>query len=279
MTRKIIVKYYFRYMLCLFLIYLGLIGCDIDETSEVEFTNLRVEEITSTRAVVRFETSRPTTCEVEYGLTESDLIFHATDPSMDPMTPYSIDHEVPLEDLQPDTTYYHRAMAIDPSGNIYYSEIGQFQTMVEEDNDNWLNIALLAMGTTVSAVSSNFGGGDNDSTWGANKAIDGEMTTEWASAGDGDDAYIEIDFGTLRTVERFGFRSRKMSDGTSIIKSVRLIFDGGFEELGPFEVPDPDHNYMFDFDEPINAQSVRIEAIITTGGNTGAKEIQFFMRN
>jgi hypothetical protein len=34
--------------------------------------------------------------------------------------------------------------------------------------------------------------------------------------------------------------------------------------------------YRFDLDPPLNARTVRVDAVETTGGNTGAKEIQLW---
>jgi hypothetical protein len=46
-------------------------------------------------------------------------------------------------------------------------------------------------------------------------------------------------------------------------------------ELGPFEAPDPGQSYTYDLDE-VTARRIRIEAVETTSGNTGAREIQLF---
>ncbi|MBW2686830.1 MAG: hypothetical protein JRE19_13075, partial [Deltaproteobacteria bacterium] len=78
----------------------------------------------------------------------------------------------------------------------------------------------------------------------------------------------------MRDIEAFGFRSRKMTDGTSIITSVQIIFDGD-TMMGPFATPDPDQRYTFEI-APTRAQRVRVEAVTTTGGNSGVKEIEFF---
>ncbi|MBW2628499.1 MAG: hypothetical protein JRE45_12830, partial [Deltaproteobacteria bacterium] len=45
--------------------------------------------------------------------------------------------------------------------------------------------------------------------------------------------------------------------------------------MGPFETPDPDQRYIFEI-APIRAQRVRVEAVTTTGGNSGVKEIELF---
>lgn len=241
----------------------------------VEFLNMRVEDVASTRAVIRFDTSRPTTCEVEWGLSMDAMTTTATDPNMEPGT-FAEEHEVPLEDLSPDTMIFFRAKATDPMGNTYYSEAMSFRTEMGDGGPARANVALLSMGSRIVDKSSNFGNVADDSTWGANNAIDGSMSTEWSSNGDGDDAWLSIDFGQMRDLEAFGFRSRKMTDGTSIITSVRIIFDEQ-TTMGPFATPDPDQRYVFEI-TPTRAQRVRVEAVSTTGGNTGVKEIEFFSR-
>ena len=241
----------------------------------VEFIDLRVEEITANRAVVRFDTSVPTSCEAEWGTAEDALDNTATDPDMEEGE-LAIEHEVPLEDLSPDQVYFMRARATDAAGNTYYSDIESFRTMSGDDMPDGTNVALMSAGSRVTDVSSNFGNAANDATWGASNAIDGSMSTEWSTNGDGDDAWVTIDFGQMRNIERFGFRSRKMADGTSIVTSVRIVLDGD-AAMGPFSTPDPDERYVFDI-TPTLTRSVRVEAVTTTGGNTGAKEIQFFER-
>jgi hypothetical protein len=63
-----------------------------------------------------------------------------------------------------------------------------------------------------------------------------------------------------------------MGDGSSIIRSFRLVIDG--VTVGPFSSPDPAQRYRFDLVPPVDAQVVRFEAVETTGGNTGAREIE-----
>lgn len=45
--------------------------------------------------------------------------------------------------------------------------------------------------------------------------MDGDVGTEWSTAGDGDDAFITIDHGTETTIAAVGFRTRSMGDGSS----------------------------------------------------------------
>lgn len=249
-------------------------GAGESETS-IEFLNLRVEELASTRAVIRFDTSRPTTCEAEWGLSMDAMTTTATDPNMEPGT-FAEAHEVPLEDLSPDTLIFFRAKATDPMGDTYFSEVMSFRTEMDDGGPARVNVALMSMGSSIVDKSSNFGNMADASTWGANNAIDGSMSTEWSNNGDGDDAWVTIDLGQMRDLEAFAFRSRKMTDRTSIITSVQVILDGD-TLMGPFATPDPDQRYVFEI-TPTRARRVRVEAVTTTGGNTGVKEIELFER-
>ncbi len=240
-------------------------------TGAVEFANLRAEEIGSTRAVVRFATSRPTSCEAEYGVAEDAMDLRATDPEM-PDGELVLVHEVPLEDLPAETEIFWRARAVDADGVVAVSDVHSFTTLAEADNGTPLQ--NFAAGTPAAQVSSNFGGGDNAGTWGADLAFDGQMSTEWATDGDGDDAMIAIDLGSVRKITHVAFRSRKMADGTSIIEQFQVRFDDG-EAVGPFDSPNPDERYVFELANAQSAQIITFEALQTTGGNTGAKEIEF----
>ena len=252
-----------------------------DITQQVEFLNLRVEEISSGRAVARFTTSLPTTCEVEYGLASSDLNLVAQDPTMGPVE-YSLDHDVPLEGLVADTPYFWRARGTTEDAMTFFSDTLSFRTEASSTTMDaaLVNVAHLDQGTIVMSVSSNFGGARNDQTWGASKAVDGEMSSEWATNGDGDAASLTLDLGSDRSLSSFGFRSRRMPDGSSIITRVRLVINEGAVEgatiIGPFDTPDPDVLYRFDLEPPVSTRVITIEAVTTTGGNTGAREIQLF---
>ena len=244
-------------------------GCATD--TPVSFSNFRVEDIGTSRAVVRFDTSEATTCEAEYGLSAVSLPFRATDPSM-AEGELTRTHEVSLEDLSPQTQYFVRARATDANGRTSLSQLHDFTTRAASEPSTRINVALISAGARVSAVSSNFGNGGNDSTWGANKAFDGMMASEWATAGDGDDAFVEISLPATRQLLAIAFRSRAMNDGSSIITRFRLIAGG--ETRGPFSTPDPAQLYTFELSPALRTGRVRIEAEETSGGNTGAREIQ-----
>lgn len=236
--------------------------------TEIQFNDLRIEEISATEAVVRFTTSVPTSCLVNFG-TDPDTLDRQETAMMD--EPYAIDHEVWLTDLEPETTYHLRPYGEAEDGTTATGELYDFGTLTEVVDDNRFNAAMMDNGGAIMDVSSNWAGAPNDGTFGANLAIDGNIGTEWSSDGDGDDAEVTIGFNVSHIVG-FAFRSRKMTDGTSIVRSVQL-FDDADNDLGTYETPDPDQTYEFMFDAPVETTSIRFEAVETSGGNTGAKEI------
>lgn len=245
-----------------------------DAEYTIDFIDLRVEETGANRAVVRFDTSVPTSCELEWGLAAGDLPFRAEDPNMADGE-LALDHEVPLEDLTPDTMHFWRARATDAEGRTFFSEELSFRTLMGEPAPpEGPNVALASAGTTIADRSSNWSNVADDAVWGAANAIDGSMRTAWSSFGDGDDAWILLDLGQERDLSRVGFRSRKMTDGTAIILSFRLVFQDGSIQ-GPFASVNPDVRHTYDL-EPVRSRTVRVEAVETTTGNTGILEVQLY---
>lgn len=248
---------------------LGLTACGAEEDI---FRNLRFEDLSDRGVVLRFETTIATTCEAAVGTEPGEFTLRFEDPDMDPSEPYVFDHRVPLTGLDPETLYYVRAEAEDEGGTRYDSETLTFTTL---ERSPLVNFASLDEGARVAAVSSNWDAAPNDGPFGANLAIDGDFLTEWSTFTDGDDAFLEVDMGQVRPVGAVRIQSRQMTDGTSIVEKFRLIFDGS-EIRGPFDTPDPDEVYAFPIEPPVDAQLVRMEAVETTGGNTGLQELQLF---
>jgi hypothetical protein len=239
----------------------------------VAFADLRADEVTHSWVRLRFTTSVPTTCEAEYGKSPDALDQTAVDPSMEEGE-LDADHDIIVDGLQPNTEYHWRASATDADGNHALSEVLTFTTLPMPD-DGDLNYSLADNGGTIRAVSSNFGGAANDATWGVNNAVDGRQSTQWATAGDGDDAWFEIAVSGL-VLNAVVFRSREMSDGSSIITSFQLLDADGDRVGGPFDTPDPDVTYRFDIDPPATVGLVRFEAVTTTGGNTGLRDLELW---
>ena len=134
------------------------------------------------------------------------------------------------------------------------------------------NLASSGQGARIVGVSSNYGGGANDSSFGADKALDGNPTTAWSSNGDGNDAWFEIELPSETRVTSLGFWSRTMGDSAEIL-SFRVVTDRG-DIVGPFTLKGSDRIYYFETD--ITGKKLRFEAVDTSGGNTGAMEIEVY---
>ena len=134
------------------------------------------------------------------------------------------------------------------------------------------NVALMNGGAKVVGVSSNYGNGSNDSSFGANNALDGDPSTQWSSSGDGDNAWIEIELPKETHVTSIGFWTRTMGASAQIF-SFRVITDRG-EVHGPFELAGAASIYYFDTD--LTAKRLRFENVNSSGGNTGAVEIEVY---
>ena len=124
------------------------------------------------------------------------------------------------------------------------------------------------------AVSSNWGGGDANSPFGANKAIDRNSGTEWSSNGEGNNSWIEIELAQVYALYMIGFWTRTMGN-TAQIYSFKVITDDG-TQLGPYDLPDAATTYYFDVQ--VRAKRLRFEVQNSSGGNTGAIEIGAYTR-
>lgn len=99
------------------------------------------------------------------------------------------------------------------------------------------------------------------------------MATEWSTAGDGGDAFVEIDLGSVQDIGGVEFITRSMADGSAITTTYWVTIDGG-AQLGPFDAGSPADSRFQALDA--SGQLIRFEAEDTTGGNTGAVEIRVF---
>lgn len=233
-----------------------------------EFTDIQADSLT-----VRIETRIPVVCAAAYGTTTGYGQL-ATDTDM--AGGGHQDHHPVLKGLKPDTLYQIRLQGVGPDGTLYASDNLTFRTpsatATVQPKPQGRNVALFSAGARVKAVSSNYGGGDANSSYGANKAIDGDLNSEWSSNGDGDKAWIEIDLGKDYPINSIGLRTRTM--GTSAqIERFQVITDKG-EKLGPFDLPDARSVYYF----PVSttARTLRFEVLKSSGGNTGAAEIEAY---
>lgn len=213
-------------------------------------------------ATVQLETKPPTVCAIAYGKTAS-LGSIADDPNMGG-TAIS-EHTVVLSDLTPATTYHFRLTATDAQGLVFQTpQLATFTTPREAATHE----QDVAIGAKVVAVSSQY-----SDTYRASNAFDGNLSTQWASDGDGNRAFITIDLGRERKVNGVAFITREMSDGSAITRTFAVVVDGQ-RKFGPFPAGNP-------LDPRIarvsfTARLLRFEVVTSTGGNTGAAEIQVF---
>ena len=207
------------------------------------------------------DTAVPVACSVVYGTDESFGLI-ATD---DDMTGSAHrDHAPTLRGLEPDTKYMYRVQGAAPDGTLYASAIMSFTTGPAAAGAS--PVDNLALDATIAEVSSEF-----SSSFAAQNAIDGDGATEWSSAGDGDDAYIVIDLGAELVVSGIGYITRQMGDGSSITTSFTVTVDGT-DTYGPFEAGPGLATADVDF----IGRLVRIDVETSTGGNTGAVEIEIY---
>lgn len=217
-------------------------------------------------AVVRLRTSPPTVCAIAYGPTSS-LGSIANDPNMGGTAIAS--HTVVLGHLTPGTTYRFRLTATDARGRVFQSR--GLQTFRTTPRRSARGAARdLAVGAKVVAVSSQYGG-----AYRAQNAVDGNLATQWSSVGDGDKAFVTIDLGRVRQVGAVAFVTRAMSDGTAITRTFAVVVDGR-KRYGPFqagsEVRPRRARVSF------AGRRLRFEVVSSTGGNTGAAEVEAFAR-
>ena len=126
----------------------------------------------------------------------------------------------------------------------------------------------VAVGAKVVAVSSQY-----SDAYRASNAVDGNLSTEWASDGDGNRAFITIELQREYKINGVAFITREMSDGSAVTRTFAVVVDGR-RRYGPF----PAGNAL----DPRTARvsftgrSLRFEVVRSTGGNTGAAEIEVF---
>lgn len=213
----------------------------------------------ATTATLTVDTTIAVACAVIYG-TDGTYGSIAVDNDMQGGAHHN--HGPLLTGLRPDTEYQYILQGSDAAGTIYRSEPLTFTTPPATENAFGTNIAPTG---TITAVSSEF-----SDSFAAIKAIDGDLGTEWSTAGDGDNAYIEIDLGQPQPITAVAFRTRQMTDGTAITDTFTVTIDE--QTLGSY----PTGTEPAILDTAVTGQIVRIDADQTTGGNTGATEIEIY---
>jgi len=259
---------------------LPLISCSSGKTGTVHslsalpggFEGPQIQNIGANSAEIVFKSKVPIVCNVAYG---KDTQYGRI--ALMAMTGPVTEHDVVLLSLDPSTTYHFRITITDTLSTIYQSGDYVFSTAPDTGlhiKPTGKNVASSSAGAIVIGVSSNWGGGDLNSSFGGNKAIDGRRDTEWSSNGDGDKAWIEIALAQTYTLSTIGFQTRTMGD-TAKIYSFKVVTDDG-TQLGTFNLPDAASIYYFTVD--VKAKNLRFEVVSSSGGNTGAVEIEAYAK-
>ena len=218
-----------------------------------------VADRSGSSATFTVETTIPVACAVIYGTDES---FGSIAVDNDMQGGAHRDHGPLLTGLSPDTEYVYILQGSDAAGTIYRSEVLSFRTPQAAETGLGVNVAPTG---AVIGASSEF-----STAFAAENAIDADIGTEWSTAGDGDDAWIEIDLGEARLVTAVAFRTREMTDGTALTRTFTVTIDDTV--FGPYTAGrDP-----IVLDEPYAGRILRFDAHETTGGNTGATEIEIY---
>jgi len=199
-------------------------------------------------------------CRVYFGTTPAATDGWATDNGMSG-GPRMI-HKAVLLGLRPATRYWYRFVGSDASGRNYAGVGGSFRTGPAPHLPGGHDLARSAR---VTAVSSEY-----STDYAAANAIDGNPATEWSTKGDGDHASITLDLGHRAQLTGVGFRTRQMSDGSSIVKAINVVVDG--HKYGPFTTT-PGLSVI---KLRARGRMVRIDVVHSTGGNTGAQDIAVY---
>ncbi len=235
-------------------------GADVRDLASIVDGDIVVEVHGDGTATVLVDTTLDLVCAVSFGTTDA-LGLLATDDDM--AGAGHANHHPLLVGLGENTEYFYRLQGIAADGTLYVSELRSFTNGAHNVTAPAGNLAL---GATVSEVSSEFSG-----AFSAENAIDGDRSTEWSSAGDGNGAFIVLDLGQVADLVGVGFRTREMSNGTSVTTSFTVSVDGG-ADLGPFDAGPGLAVAEF----AATGRLVRIDVATSTGGNTGAIEVEVY---
>lgn len=232
--------------------------------SEVQASDFsfEVDPTNPSRGLFRVTTTEPMICAIVWG---EDDDFGNFNNSLDMAGTGIIQHDVFLPGAEPGVEYTFVVQGTTADGTLYRSEISTF-TFPETEASASPSQPNLALDAEIVDVSSEF----NDAFAAAN-AVDGDLTTEWSTAGDGDDASITIDLGEASRAEGIQFLTRSMTDGSAIVEDFSVTIDDG-ETLGPFPAGNPAEPRTAEV--AVTGRLFRFDVESSTGGNTGAVEIR-----
>lgn len=240
------------------------------------------------RGIFHVTTTIPMICSITWGETE-ELGNQNNSLSMDGTGIEQ--HDVVLPGGEAGTRYFFTVQGADAQGNLYRSELltvtipdtgsavlpqgaEDFELSDEGGPSPGAGRATeteavgenLALGATVTEVSSQFG-----DAFAAENAIDDDLSTEWSTRGDGDDAFLELDLGEPRRIAGVAFLTRSMADTTAITSTYTVTVDG--RRFGPFDAGNARASIPSDLGD-VTGRIVRFDVDRSSGGNTGALELR-----
>ncbi len=244
-------------------------GTEVQPFSEVQGSEFLFEADPTAldRGIFRMTTTEPMICAIIWGETEE---FGNFNNSLAMNGTGIIEHDVFLPGVEPGVTYYFKVQGSTADGVLYESEVGTFVIPEPADDESSTREALgpnLALDASVVDVSSEF-----SDTFAAAKAIDGDPATEWATSGNGDEAFITLDLGEELQIGGVEFVTRSMADGTAITDEFTVTVNS--ETLGPFPASNLAQPRIAELE--VTGQVIRFDATSTTGGNTGAVEVRVY---
>ena len=239
--------------------------------SEVQATDATFENDPTFpgRGILRVATTEPMICAIVWGETEDLGSFNN---SLDMNGTGIVEHDVLLPGAEAGKTYFYQLQGSTADGSLYQSELLTFTlppsdiaTTDDAAAEHGVNVAE---GAAVTDVSSEF-----SESWSGANAFDGDLNTEWSSAGDADAAFITIDLGSAQEIAGVEFLTRTMADGSATTETFFVVVDDG-DRVGPFVAGNPANPVVNE--ASFTGQRLRFEVQDTTGGNTGAIEIRAF---
>ena len=248
-------------------------SADVQPFSEVQDSEFvfEADPTDPSRTIFRMTTTEPMICAIVWGATDE---FGHFNNSLAMNGTGIIDHDVILPGTEPGATYRFQVQGSTADGTLYQSEIGSFTAAAAEPPSDTGESAQPDVGTNLATsataveVSSEF-----SEQWAGANAIDGDTATEWATADDGDEAFISIDLGSAQAVSGVEFVTRSMADGSAITDTYTVTVDGG-EALGPFSAATLAQPGVAALEA--EGSVFRFDIDSSTGGNVGAVEVRIF---
>lgn len=233
--------------------------------SEISFES---DPLDPSRGIFKVTTSEPMICAIVWG---TDSSFGRFNNSLAMNGTGIVQHDVPLPNTDPGVTYTYLIQGTTADGTLYRSDIGTFRIAGSTGAPTTSIIAPgrnVATSARVTAVSSEF-----SAAFAATKAIDGDLSTDWATRGDGDNGSITIDLGAVIDIKGTEFVTRSMADGSAITSTYTISVDGE-PSIGPFAAGTPAVARPSSFEA--RGRTLRFDVVASSGGNVGAAEIRVF---